>query len=70
MNPPATPDGNDEPATATPFADVRYSLPALLREVKLDRSSATFAMEKLDQATINLLFQQHRSRHEHHLDQQ
>ena len=39
----------------------RYSLPALLREVKQDRSSSAFAMEKLDQVSINVLFEQKRS---------
>lgn len=69
MNPPIAPGENNEPASTSPFVDVRYSLAALLREVKQDRSSATFAMEKLDQITINLLFQQHRAHREHHLDQ-
>ena len=70
MNPVVSPDGKGESASTSPFVDVRYSLPALLQEVKQDRSSATFAMEKLDQAAINLLFQQHRAHHEHHLDQE
>jgi len=70
MTIPVPPEENLAPDSAPPFVDVRYSLAALLREVKLDRSSATFAMEKLDQATINLLFQQHRAHREHHLDQQ
>jgi hypothetical protein len=45
---------------------MRWSLPVLLDEVKRDRSSAAFAMEKLDQATINLLFAQQRSRRDCH----
>lgn len=48
--------------TKSPFAEIRYSLPALLREVKRDRASATFAMEKLDQGAINTLFEQQQSR--------
>jgi len=57
-----------EPATdsLSPFAEVRYNLPALLREVGQDRSSAAFAMEKLDQATITRLFERHRLRREAH----
>lgn len=66
MNSPTIQGEKHEPGSASPFMDVRYSLTALLREVKLDRSSATFAMEKLDQVTINLLFQQHRAHHEQH----
>ena len=52
------------PEFPSPSAGVRYSLPALLREVGLDRSSAAFAMEKLDQATITLLYERHRLRRE------
>jgi hypothetical protein len=44
------------------FAEVRYSLPELLRDVKLDRSSSLFSMEKLDQDTISRLFEQHNAR--------
>ena len=43
-------------------SDLRYSLPALLLEVKRDRASSAFAMEKLDQPAINLLFAHQRSR--------
>lgn len=50
-----------EPLPETAFVEVRYSLPDLLREVKRDRSSAAFAMEKLDQAAINSLFAQQRA---------
>lgn len=56
---PATPDL--DPAE-TPFVEIRYSLPALLRETKRDRASTAFAMEKLDQAAINTLFEQQQSR--------
>jgi hypothetical protein len=37
-------------------AEVKYSLPAMLRELTADRATATFAMEKLDQAEIGKLF--------------
>lgn len=53
----APPDS--ESGSASPFAEIKYSLPELLRDVKLDRSSSLFSMEKLDQDTINRLFEQH-----------
>ena len=62
MLPPEEHPPESEPDSIAPFVEVRYSLPALLREVKRDRASAAFAMEKLDQAAINLLFEQQRSR--------
>jgi hypothetical protein len=51
-----------ETDAATPFAEVKYSLPELLRDVKLDRSSSLFSMEKLDQDTISRLFEQQNAR--------
>lgn len=50
----------------SPFIEIRYSLRELLREVKRDRSSAAFAMEKLDQAAINTLFEQQQARRHAH----
>jgi hypothetical protein len=47
--------------SSSPFAEVKYSLPELLRDVKVDRSSSLFSMEKLDQDTISRLFEQHNS---------
>jgi hypothetical protein len=47
------------PAATTPtphLAEVRYSLPALLRELTTERAAGTFAMEKLDQTEIKKLF--------------
>jgi hypothetical protein len=37
-------------------AEVRYSLPDLLEEIKAERATSTFAMEKLDQHEIGKLF--------------
>ncbi len=65
MTTPPDPSASEpESDSLTPFAEVRYSLPALLREVKRDRASSAFAMEKLDQPAITALFelQQQRAR--------
>lgn len=51
----------DEPELPA-ITPTRYSLPTLLREVKRDRASAAFAMEKLDQPAINELFERRRTR--------
>ena len=48
---------------ATPvLSEVRYSLPALLREVARERDAPAFAMEKLDQVEIGKLFKKTRPR--------
>ncbi len=52
---------NPEPAPsdAPPqlqVAEVRYSLPELLRELTVERAAGSFAMEKLDQTEIGKLF--------------
>jgi hypothetical protein len=60
---PNFPPSDSAPEPEAPaFAEVRYSLPALLREVKRDRASTAFAMEKLDQTAITSLFEQQRAR--------
>ncbi len=38
------------------LAEVRYSLPEMLAEIAAEKGSASFAMEKLDQAEIGKLF--------------
>ncbi|HEY1792825.1 MAG TPA: hypothetical protein VGG34_07895 [Opitutaceae bacterium] len=38
------------------LTEVKYSLPELLAELEAERGSASFAMEKLDQAEIGKLF--------------
>ncbi len=51
------PPESEASETAPPtLAEVRYSLPDLLRELKAERSAGTFAMEKLDQSEIGKLF--------------
>ena len=62
MSPLAESPPESETDVHSPFVEVRYSLPTLLQEVKRDRMSGTFAMEKLDQPTINVLFEHQRSR--------
>ncbi len=61
MKPPEDAPPDPEAGSASPFAEVKYSLPELLRDVKQDRSSSLFSMEKLDQDTISRLFEQHNS---------
>lgn len=41
--------------------EVRYSLPELLAEIENERKSASFAMEKLEQAEIGKLFKTKKS---------
>lgn len=56
-HPNPAPEG--EPASPPPkiqIAEVRYSLPQMLEELKAERAASTFAMEKLDQAEIGKLF--------------
>lgn len=43
--------------------EVRYSLPAMLEELRLERRSSMFAMEILDQGEIERLFQSRRRSH-------
>jgi len=54
---------DDTPENAPPaappslqVAEVRYSLPDLLRELTVERAAGSFAMEKLDQTEIGKLF--------------
>ena len=58
---PATPPPAGQPEF-TGIREVRYSLPDLLREVKLERDAPAFAMEKLEQVEIGKLFQKNRPR--------
>ena len=50
------------PAADAGLRGVRYSLPQLLREVQLERTTAAFAMEKLEQVEITKVFQKNRPR--------
>lgn len=52
-----SPAPESEPAVINPqIAEVRYSLPALLAELKLERTTGSFAMEKLNQVEIAKVF--------------
>jgi hypothetical protein len=62
MSPPEELFPESELEATAQFAEVKYSLPELLRDVKLDRTSSLFSMEKLDQDTISRLFEQYQSR--------
>ncbi len=57
-----SPATDPTPASFPLIAEVRYSLPDLLREVQLERNSPAFATEKLDQLEIAKLFQKNRPR--------
>jgi hypothetical protein len=50
----------DDPPDSRPpvlaAAVVRYSLPAMLAELKLERTAGGFAQEKIDQTEITKLF--------------
>lgn len=50
------PSSSAAPAAAPVIAEVRYSLPQMLAELKQERAAAGFAMEKLDQNEIGKLF--------------
>lgn len=45
-----------DPAPRPLLAEVRYSLPELLAEIRAERSAGTFGMERLDQSEIGKLF--------------
>ncbi len=44
------------PSAMGGLTEVRYSLPQMLAELKLERTTGQFAMEKLDQNEIGKLF--------------
>jgi hypothetical protein len=50
------------PVITPGIAEIRYSLPVLLREVEIERNSPAFATEKLDQVEIAKLFEKTRAR--------
>jgi hypothetical protein len=56
MIPDPEPGAPPAPAAKTTLKEVKYSLPDLLGEIAAEKGSASFAMEKLDQAEIGKLF--------------
>lgn len=62
MPPPPAQSDSAEAAGTNGINEVRYSLPALLREIHQERSASSFAMEKLDQVEIGKLFAKKRPR--------
>jgi hypothetical protein len=54
---PPTPEDAPDPDKIPGLAEVRYSLPDLLAELKLERTTGSFAMERLNQLEIGKLFQ-------------
>lgn len=60
----AAPDSNSrgKPRIRIEIAEVKYSLPEMLEELKTERSASSFAMEKLDQSEIGKLFKAKASR--------
>ncbi|MBC7368638.1 MAG: hypothetical protein H7343_17810 [Undibacterium sp.] len=58
MNRPATSPSDQFAPNLKPaeLAEVRYSLPQMLAELRLERTTGLFAMEKLDQNEIGKLF--------------
>lgn len=55
-------DSTGQPNPLPGLAEVRYSLPALLRDVQVERNAAAYAFEKLDQLEIAKLFKKNRVR--------
>lgn len=60
----STPKNPDTAAAApAPLAEVRYSLPALLAEVKRERAAGVFAQERFTQGEIEKVFKTRTQRH-------
>lgn len=75
-NPPVEPPGNERSGEVISHAsgakftegridlkEVRYSLPVMLEELKMERRTGMFAMEILDQGEIERLFLSRRRTH-------
>lgn len=56
------PDANSVTPLRTKIAEVKYSLPEMLEELKAERAAASFAMEQLDQQEIRKIFKSKASR--------
>jgi hypothetical protein len=58
---PNNPEGAPSAPKPAVLAEVRYSLSEMLAEIHAEKGSASFAMEKLDQAEIGKLFKSKKS---------
>lgn len=47
---------NPTPKPRLSVGEVRYSLPEMLEELKIERNSGAFSLEKLDQTEIGKMF--------------
>lgn len=47
---------SSHPKPLVTVSEIRYSLPELLEELKAERATGSFSMEKLDQTEIGKLF--------------
>jgi hypothetical protein len=52
----ATPKSDSAPRPLGGLTEVKYSLPEMLEELKAERATSSFAMERLDQHEIGKLF--------------
>lgn len=55
-------DERQRPQQAELVAGVRYSLPSMLAEIRNERLTGSYAMEKLDQKEIGKLFKPQKRR--------
>jgi hypothetical protein len=55
-------DGSPPPPDTPLLREVRYSLPELLAELQLERTTGSFSQEKLYQVEIGKLFQNRKKR--------
>lgn len=61
-HPPASSAPDPAPLVAPVINEVRYSLPDLLAELQLERTTGAFSQEKLHQVEIGKLFQNRKKR--------
>jgi hypothetical protein len=54
---------DDEVAGEIDLKEVRYSLPVMLEELRMERRTGMFAMEILDQGEIERIFESRRRTH-------
>lgn len=63
MEPPNESAEEDDLDAELAIKEVRYSLPQLLRELRLERTGSLFAKEILDQMEISQIFTVRRKKH-------